>query len=143
LRQCGDPLQNNGNLLPLKNGGAGLKIAFIGPHANSSDAYNSNYHGQMPDWMTLHTPYEIALSRGLQATYSWVSIVKTNSYDKLHPSVYRDVTFATSYHQASRICRARTETPRTPPASPLLLRLRVLPMWLLCSLAWIKYGFDR
>jgi beta-glucosidase-like glycosyl hydrolase len=35
------------SLLPLPAGGKGLKLAFVGPHANASQDLLSNYHGQV------------------------------------------------------------------------------------------------
>ena len=57
-------------LLPLVNGGKGLKVAFIGPHANSTQALLSNYHGTNT-LVDSHSPLAAALARGLEVTYLW------------------------------------------------------------------------
>jgi len=59
-------LQNSRALLPLQ---AGARIAFIGPHANSTQSLLSNYHGdnQLVD---SHSPLMAALARGLSVTHS-------------------------------------------------------------------------
>lgn len=67
-------LQNNAGssgtpILPLANAGAGLKIAFIGPHANSTQAFLSSYHGSNT-LVDSHSPLMVAQSRGLNVAYS-------------------------------------------------------------------------
>jgi beta-glucosidase-like glycosyl hydrolase len=60
-------LKNDNNLLPIK-GAAGLKIAFIGPHANITQDLLSNYHGQN-DLVNSHSPLQVARSRGWSVRY--------------------------------------------------------------------------
>lgn len=62
-------LKNQNNTLPLQNEGRGLKIAFIGPHANATDAFLSNYHGEN-HLVYENSPLSVALSRGLDVTYA-------------------------------------------------------------------------
>lgn len=62
-------LKNDNNTLPLPNYGRGLKIAFIGPHANATDALLSNYHGENR-LVYKHSPLAAALARGLDVTYA-------------------------------------------------------------------------
>jgi beta-glucosidase-like glycosyl hydrolase len=62
-------LKNQNNTLPLLNEGRGMKIAFIGPHANSTDAFLSNYHGEN-HLVYENSPLAVALSRGLDVTYA-------------------------------------------------------------------------
>jgi hypothetical protein len=62
-------LKNQNSMLPLQNEGRGMKIAFIGPHANATDAMLSNYHGENHLVYT-HSPLAAALARGLDVTYS-------------------------------------------------------------------------
>jgi beta-D-xylosidase 4 len=59
-------LSNPQSLLPLKDT---LKFAFIGPHANSTQAFLSNYHGDN-HLVNCHSPLQVAQSRGLDVTYS-------------------------------------------------------------------------
>ena len=61
-------LKNTKNALPLPNQGRGVKIAFIGPHANATDALLSNYHGEN-HLVYKHSPLSAALARGLDVTY--------------------------------------------------------------------------
>jgi beta-D-xylosidase 4 len=62
-------LKNDNSTLPLPNYGLGLKIAFIGPHANATDALLSNYHGENR-LVYQHSPLSAALARGLDVTYA-------------------------------------------------------------------------
>ena len=62
-------LKNQNNTLPLHNEGRGMKIAFIGPHANATDAMLSNYHGDN-HVVYKHSPLAAALARGLDVTHS-------------------------------------------------------------------------
>ena len=59
-------LKNDNAALPLA---AGLKIAFVGPHANSTQAFLANYHGDNR-LVDSHSPLMSALARGLSVTYS-------------------------------------------------------------------------
>ena len=59
-------LQNSRGLLPLR---AGARVAFIGPHANSTQALLSNYHGDSL-LVNSHSPLMAALARGLDVAYS-------------------------------------------------------------------------
>jgi beta-D-xylosidase 4 len=56
-------------ILTLSGGGKGLKLAFIGPHANSTQAFLSNYHGDNR-LVDSHSPLAAALARGLDVVYS-------------------------------------------------------------------------
>lgn len=62
-------LLKNGGALPLKGGGAGLKLAFIGPHANTTQDFLSNYHGTNT-LVDAHSPLAAAASRGLDVMYA-------------------------------------------------------------------------
>ena len=62
-------LTNPGGELPLPNGGAGMRIAFIGPHANSTQDFLANYHGDNK-LVDSHSPLSVALARGLNVTYN-------------------------------------------------------------------------
>jgi beta-D-xylosidase 4 len=65
-----DPVGTAGApLLPLKNLGAGLKLAFIGPHANSTQDFLANYHGSNT-LVNSHSPLMVAQSRGLDVTFA-------------------------------------------------------------------------
>lgn len=55
-----------GPILPLKKG---LKLAFIGPHANSTQSLLSNYHGSN-QLVNSHSPLLAAIAAGLTVTYS-------------------------------------------------------------------------
>ena len=59
-------LKNARGLLPLR---AGARIAFLGPHANSTQALLSNYHGDNV-LVNSHSPLAVALARGLGVTYA-------------------------------------------------------------------------
>ena len=59
-------LKNDGQTLPLK---AAAKVAFIGPHANSTQAFLANYHGDN-ELVNSHSPLMVAAARGLSVTYS-------------------------------------------------------------------------
>ena len=54
-------------LLPLRT--SGLKLAFLGPHANASQDMLSNYHGQNT-LVDAHTPLLAARARGLDVTHA-------------------------------------------------------------------------
>lgn len=63
-------LKNQGNVLPLTSQFLhSKKIAFIGPHANSTDAFLSNYHGQN-DIVLSHSPLLVAASRHWSVSYA-------------------------------------------------------------------------
>jgi beta-glucosidase-like glycosyl hydrolase len=62
-------LKNKNNTLPLQNQGRGIKLAFIGPHANATDSLLSNYHGEN-HLVYKHSPLAAALTRGLDVTYA-------------------------------------------------------------------------
>ena len=74
-------LKNRNGILPLKTtslsssttggggGGGGLKLAFIGPHANSTQALLSNYHGSN-SLVNDHSALSAARRRGLTVTYA-------------------------------------------------------------------------
>ena len=53
-------------LLPLKKG---LTLAFIGPHANSTQALLSNYHGSNT-LVNSHSPVQAARAAGATVTYT-------------------------------------------------------------------------
>jgi beta-D-xylosidase 4 len=59
-------LKNNGALLPLS---ASTKLAFIGPYANATQQFLSNYHG---DNLLVNSgsPLQTAMARGLPVTYA-------------------------------------------------------------------------
>ena len=59
-------LKNEGSLLPLKKG---AKLAFIGPHANSTQALLSNYHGSN-SLVDSHSPLQAARAAGLSVTHA-------------------------------------------------------------------------
>ena len=59
-------LKNNNKLLPLQKG---LKLAFIGPHANATQAMLSNYHG-VNELVDEHSPLQAATARGLEVIYA-------------------------------------------------------------------------
>jgi beta-D-xylosidase 4 len=59
-------IENKNNFLPLK---AALRFAFIGPHANSTQSFLSNYHGTNL-LVNTHSPIAVAAARGLSFTYS-------------------------------------------------------------------------
>ena len=59
-------LENKNNLLPLKTG---VRVAFIGPHANSTQSFLSNYHGTNL-LVNAHSPIAVAAARGLSYTYT-------------------------------------------------------------------------
>ena len=61
-------LSNKMSLLPLSIQ-ANTKIAFIGPHANSTQSFLSNYHGTN-QLVNSHSPLQVALARGYAVTYS-------------------------------------------------------------------------
>ena len=63
-------LQNEGGTaatLPLKK--IGSKFAFIGPHANATQAFLSNYHG-VNTLVNSHSPLAAAIARGMSVTYA-------------------------------------------------------------------------
>ena len=53
-------------LLPLKKS---AKLAFIGPHANSTQALLSNYHGSN-SLVDSHSPLQAARAAGLSVTHA-------------------------------------------------------------------------
>jgi beta-glucosidase-like glycosyl hydrolase len=55
-----------GRLLPLPSG---AKLAFIGPHANCTQSFLSNYHGTNT-LVDSHSPLFAALARGLSVSYA-------------------------------------------------------------------------
>ena len=59
-------LKNDGPVLPLASG---IKIAFIGPHANATQDLLSNYHGDNT-LVNAHSPLAVARARGLDVTYA-------------------------------------------------------------------------
>jgi beta-glucosidase-like glycosyl hydrolase len=59
-------LKNEGGVLPLKKG---AKLAFIGPHANSTQALLSNYHGDNR-LVNAHSPLAAAAAAGLDVTHT-------------------------------------------------------------------------
>lgn len=61
-------LKNTANLLPLTNP-SNLKLAFIGPHANSTQSFLSSYHGDNT-LVDSHSPLQVGLSMGLNINYS-------------------------------------------------------------------------
>jgi hypothetical protein len=61
-------LSNSFLLLPLKLQSTS-RIAFIGPHANSTQAFLSNYHGENR-LVNSHSPLQVALSRGYNVSYA-------------------------------------------------------------------------
>jgi hypothetical protein len=61
-------LKNQNNTLPIQNERS-LKFAFIGPHANATDALLSNYHGEN-HLVYKHSPLAAALARGLDVSYA-------------------------------------------------------------------------
>lgn len=60
-------LQNNGSILPLD---PSKSVAFIGPHANATQAMLSNYFGTNT-LVNSHSPYQVAVRRGLDVSYSY------------------------------------------------------------------------
>lgn len=60
-------LKNEGSLLPLRV--PTVKVAFIGPHANSTQALLSNYHGTNT-LVDSHSPLQSAIAAGMQVTYA-------------------------------------------------------------------------
>ena len=59
-------LRNENEMLPLKST---LKLAFIGPHANSTQSLLSNYHGSNT-LVNSHSPLLAAQAAGLDVSYS-------------------------------------------------------------------------
>lgn len=59
-------LRNENQLLPLRST---LKLAFIGPHANSTQSLLSNYHGSNT-LVKSHSPLLAAQAAGLDVSYS-------------------------------------------------------------------------
>ena len=59
-------LKNDGCLLPLA---ASAKVAFIGPHANSTQALLSNYFGRNT-LVDSHSPLQAAVAAGMHVTYT-------------------------------------------------------------------------
>ena len=60
-------LKNDGNILPLTST---MRVAFIGPHANSTEALLSNYHGEN-HLVRTNSPLAAAESRGINVTYHY------------------------------------------------------------------------
>ena len=60
-------LKNSNKLLPIKNYQT-TKFAFIGPHANSTQSFLSNYHGDN-ELVNSHSPLQAGLSMGLNIDY--------------------------------------------------------------------------
>lgn len=61
-------IKNDGGLLPLTSP-ATTKVAFIGPHANSTQDLLSNYHGANL-LVNTHSPFQSAARAGMQVTYA-------------------------------------------------------------------------
>lgn len=59
-------LKNDDNLLPLR---PDVKLAFIGPHANATQAMLSNYHGENT-LVNTHSPLQVAQRSGLDVAYA-------------------------------------------------------------------------
>ena len=59
-------LKNADNALPLA---AGIRVAFIGPHANATRAFLSNYAGDNT-LVDSHSPLLVARRRGIDVTYA-------------------------------------------------------------------------
>ena len=61
-------LVNHNAALPLVNSGT-LRLAFIGPHANTTQGFLANYHGDNK-LVDSHSPLLVARARGLDVTYA-------------------------------------------------------------------------
>ena len=72
-------LKNDGNILPLRtlqwpnsstySTARHLRVAFIGPHANSTQSLLSNYHGDNT-LVNTHSPLQVAQARGWDVRYA-------------------------------------------------------------------------
>jgi beta-glucosidase-like glycosyl hydrolase len=62
----GTAIHTSGPVLPLTKG---LKLAFIGPHANSTQSLLSNYHGKN-ELVNSHSPLLAAQAAGLNVSYA-------------------------------------------------------------------------
>ena len=127
-------LKNDGGLLPLSKG---AKIAFIGPHANSTQSLLSNYHGDNR-LVNTNSPYAAAVAQGLHVSLSEVRPPLTQRATYVNIRASKSATTRTVKTQGSQTCHALPARVMTPVESVRLSRLRQTARLLSCSLGWIR-----